>query len=250
MPKPYVTIRNLHKAYTTPAGSLAVLRGIDLDINQGDFVAIVGASGVGKTTLLNMLTAVDAPDEGEIVIGDRSVTDTSASRTKWRAKNIGIVFQLFQLLPTLSVAENVVFPMDFTNTHKRGERQAIALDLLDQFGIADQAEKTPDMLSGGQQQRVAIARAMANHPPLLIGDEPTANLDRMSASNAFNIFQSLANNGTTVVITTHDRDLVKNVPVVYELAEGRLHRVNQAGQVPEAASQSIISNQRSHGETS
>ncbi|GAB4530381.1 MAG: ABC transporter ATP-binding protein [Anaerolineae bacterium] len=228
MPKPYVTIRNLHKAYTTPAGSLAVLGGIDLDINQGEFVAIVGASGVGKTTLLNMLTAVDTPDSGEIIIGERSVTDTSTSQTKWRAKNIGIVFQMFQLLPTLSVAENVVFPMDFTGTHKRSERHAIALNLLDQFGIADQAEKTPDMLSGGQQQRVAIARAMANHPPLLIGDEPTANLDRMSASNAFNTFQSLADKGATVIITTHDRDLVKNVSVVYELANGKLSRVENS----------------------
>lgn len=228
MSQPYVTIRNLHKAYTTPAGSLPVLRDIDLDIHQGDFVAIVGASGVGKTTLLNMLTGVDAPNSGEIVIGDRSVTDTSTSRTKWRAKNIGIVFQLFQLLPTLSVVENVVFPMDFTNTHKRSERHSIAIDLLDQFGIADQAEKTPDMLSGGQQQRVAIARAMATHPPLLIGDEPTANLDRMSASNVFNTFQSLADQGTTVIITTHDRDLVKNVPVVYELAGGLLSRVESS----------------------
>jgi putative ABC transport system ATP-binding protein len=236
MSKPHVTIRNLHKAYESPAGSLPVLQGIDLDLHRGEFAAIVGASGVGKTTLLNMLTAVDAPDKGEIVIGERAVTDTGSSRTKWRAKNIGIVFQLFQLLPTLSVAENVVFPMDFTNTHKRSERHAIALDLLDQFGIADQAEKMPDMLSGGQQQRVAIARAMANQPPLLIGDEPTANLDRMSASNAFNIFQALADKGTTVIITTHDRDLVKNIPVVYELADGKLSRVNQTTSVPETTS--------------
>lgn len=238
MSQPFVTVRNLHKAYQTPAGSLTVLRGIDLEINKGDFVAIVGASGVGKTTLLNMLTAVDAPDDGQIVIGERSVTDTSSSRTKWRAKTIGIVFQMFQLLPTLTVAENVVFPMDFTNTHKRSERHSIALELLDRFGIGDQSFKTPDMLSGGQQQRVAIARAMANYPPLLIGDEPTANLDRMSASNAFDTFQSLANDGTTVIITTHDRDLVRNVPVVYELADGLLHRMNYAAPASEAAQSS------------
>lgn len=231
MAVPYVTVRNLHKAYETPAGPLPVLKGIDLDINQGDFVAIVGASGVGKTTLLNMLTAVDKPSDGEIIIGDRIITDDRESRTKWRAKNIGIVFQLFQLLPTLSVVENVVFPMDFTGTHPRGKRRQMALDLLDKFGIADQAEKTPDMLSGGQQQRVAIARAMANHPPLLIGDEPTANLDRMSATNVFKIFQALADSGTTVIISTHDRELVKNVPVVYELAKGQLRATKTTRQL-------------------
>jgi len=227
MAVPYITVRNLHKSYDTPAGKLPVLRGIDLDINKGDFVAIVGGSGVGKTTLLNMLTAVDDPNDGEIVINGRIVTDHRTSRTKWRARNIGIVFQLFQLLPTLSVVENVIFPMDFTGTHARNDRHNIALDLLGQFGIADQADKTPDMLSGGQQQRVAIARAMANHPSLLVGDEPTANLDRMSASNVFNIFQKLADEGTTVIITTHDRDLVKNVPVVYELSGGKLHSLTQ-----------------------
>lgn len=227
MAVPYITVRNLYKSYNTPAGELPVLRGIDMDINKGDFVAIVGGSGVGKTTLLNMLTAVDNPNDGEIVVSGRIVTDHRTSRTKWRARNIGIVFQLFQLLPTLSVVENVIFPMDFTGTHARKDRHSIALDLLDQFGIADQADKTPDMLSGGQQQRVAIARAMANHPPMLVGDEPTANLDRMSASNVFGIFQKLADQGTTVIITTHDRDLVKNVPVVYELSGGKLHSITE-----------------------
>lgn len=235
MHKPYITVRNLHKAYETLAGSQPVLTGMDFDIHQGDFVAIVGASGVGKTTLLNMLTGVDAPSTGEVVIGDRVITDTRTSQTKWRAKNIGIVFQLFQLLPTLSVAENIVFPMDFTRTHSRADRRAIALELLDRFGIADQADRTPDMLSGGQQQRVAIARAMANHPPLLIGDEPTANLDHMSASNVFSTFQGLADGGTTVIITTHDRDLVKHVPIVYELTEGQLHRATASQAILEAA---------------
>lgn len=130
MAKPYITVRNLHKSYKNPAGANKVLTGIDLEISSGDFVAIVGASGIGKTTLLNMLTGVDSPNEGTITIGDQDISDTGEALTKWRARNIGIVFQLFQLLPTLTVAENVAFPMDFTNTHPADQRLQIAINLL------------------------------------------------------------------------------------------------------------------------
>ncbi len=225
MAEPFIQVSNLVKTFDTPAGPLNVLRGIDLEVHRGDFVAIVGPSGSGKTTFLNMLTAVDAPTSGEIVIGGVPITQIPQRKlTKWRARNVGIVFQFFQLLPTLTVLENVMAPMDFANVWKPRERKEIALKLLDRFGIADQAYKTPDMLSGGQQQRVAIARALANNPPLIVGDEPTGNLDRMSAANVFELFQQLADRGTTVVVVTHDREIIRNVPKIYELVDGTIGR--------------------------
>ncbi|NDJ77124.1 MAG: ABC transporter ATP-binding protein [Chloroflexi bacterium] len=226
MTSPFVFTRHLIKHYDTPNGALQVLRGIDLELRRGDFAAIVGPSGAGKTTLLNMITAVDKPTNGEVVVGDKSVVHTPQPQlTKWRAKNIGIVFQFFQLLPTISVVDNIVFPMDYAGVHKPSQRRDYALSWLARLGIEDQAEKRPDMLSGGQQQRTAIARALANNPPLIIGDEPTANLDRMSAENVFNIFQELADQGATVIITTYDRDIVANIPIVYELQEGHLKEI-------------------------
>jgi putative ABC transport system ATP-binding protein len=223
MAEPFIDIDGLVKTFDTPAGPLNVLRGIDLEIHKGEFVALVGPSGSGKTTFLNMLTAVDSPTGGDITVGGVPITHAPQRKlTKWRARNVGIVFQFFQLLPTLTVAENVMAPMDFANVWKPGERREIALKLLDRFGIKDQADKTPDMLSGGQQQRVAIARALANNPPLVVGDEPTGNLDRMSAQNVFDLFRQLADRGTTVIIVTHDRDLVKGVPKLLELVDGTI----------------------------
>jgi ABC-type lipoprotein export system ATPase subunit len=223
MAEPFIQIKDLVKTFDTPAGPLNVLRGIDLDVHKGDFVALVGPSGSGKTTFLNMLTAVDTPTAGEIMVGDIPITQVPQRKlTKWRARTVGIVFQFFQLLPTLTVLENVMAPMDFANVWKPKERREIALKLLDRFGIRDQADKTPDMLSGGQQQRVAIARALANNPPLVVGDEPTGNLDRMSAGNVFDLFQQLADRGTTVIIVTHDRQLVGSVPKLYELRDGTI----------------------------
>jgi len=223
MSEPYIRIRNLVKHYETPTGSLPVLQGIDLDIGQGDFVAIVGPSGAGKTTLLNMITSIDNPTSGEVTIGDMSVTRAPQQKlTKWRARNIGIVFQFFQLLPTISVLHNVMFPMDYAGVHEPSERRGRALHWLARLGIEDQAEKQPDMLSGGQQQRAAIARALANNPPLIIGDEPTANLDRMSTENIFNVFRELAEQGATVIVTTYDREIVRSIPSVFELHKGNL----------------------------
>ena len=221
MAETYISVRNLVKTYETPAGPLNILRGINLDICKGDFVALIGPSGSGKTTFLNMLTGIDTPTSGDITIGGINITQAKQRKlTKWRARNVGIVFQSFQLLPTLSVAHNVMVPMDFAKVWKNGERREHALDLLDYFGIKDQAVKTPDMLSGGQQQRVALARALANNPPLIIGDEPTGNLDRMSARNVFDAFHRLSERGTTVVIVTHDRELVRDVPKILEINDG------------------------------
>ena len=223
MAEPFIQVRNLTKTYDTPAGPLNVLRGIDLTIDKGDFVALVGPSGSGKTTFLNMLTAIDTPTRGEVIVDGINVTRTRQNHlTRWRARNIGIIFQFFQLLPTLSVLHNIVAPMDLARVYKGSERKQKALDLLDNFGIQDQAYKTPDMLSGGQQQRVAIARALANSPSLIIGDEPTGNLDRMSATNVFEIFEALSQAGATVLIITHDRELVQRVPKILELNDGMI----------------------------
>ena len=221
MPEPLIQISNLVKTYETPAGPVGVLHGIHLEIERGDFVALVGPSGGGKTTFLNMITGVDRPTSGTVLVDGVNVSNTSERRlTRWRARNIGIVFQFFQLLPTLTVLENVIMPMDFAGVHRPQDRRRKAMDLLERFDVADQAQKTPDLLSGGQQQRVSIARAMANDPVLLIGDEPTGNLDHMSAAVVFETFFELQEQGHTVIIVTHDRDVVRDVPTVLTLNSG------------------------------
>lgn len=223
MTQPFIQINDLVKTYETPAGPLNVLRGIDLNIQPGDFITLLGPSGGGKTTFLNMLTGIDNPTSGHVVVGGVDVVNVPQRRlTRWRGKNVGIVFQFFQLLPTLTVLENVMVPMDFCNVHPAGERRDRAMALLERFDVAHQANKTPDLLSGGQQQRVAIARALANDPPLIIGDEPTGNLDRMSAAVVFETFFELAEAGRTVIVVTHDRELVKEVPHVLHLQDGLL----------------------------
>jgi putative ABC transport system ATP-binding protein len=219
----FIAVQNLVKTYETPAGPLNILRGINLEICKGDFVALIGPSGSGKSTFLNMLTGIDTPTSGDITVGGINITQAKQRKlTKWRARNVGIVFQSFQLLPTLSVAHNIMAPMDFAKVWKSNERQPHAIELLDYFGIGDQAFKTPDKLSGWQQQRVALARALANNPPLIIGDEPTGNLDRKSARHVFDAFHRLSERGTTIVIVTHDRELVKDVPKIFEINDGLL----------------------------
>jgi len=222
MPEPFfIQTHDLTKTYETPAGPLNVLRGIDLELERGDFVALVGPSGGGKSTFLNMLTGVDKPTSGMVFVDGVDVGNTSERKlTRWRGRNVGIVFQFFQLLPTLTVLENVIMPMDFCNVHRSDERRDKAMALLERFDVADQAHKTPDLLSGGQQQRVSIARALANDPPLVIGDEPTGNLDRMSAAVVFNTFFELQEQGHTIIVVTHDREVVRDVPNALTLQDG------------------------------
>jgi putative ABC transport system ATP-binding protein len=221
MSEPLIQVSNLVKTYETPAGPLNVLRGIDIEINRGSFIALVGPAGGGKTTFLNMITGIDKPSTGEVIVDGIDVSNSSEKKlTRWRGRNIGIVFQFFQLLPTLSVLENVMMPMDFCNVYAPNERREKAMALLERFDIADQAHKTPDMLSGGQQQRVAIARALANNPPLVIGDEPTGNLDRMSAAVVFETFFEMQEQGHTIIIVTHDREIVRDVPAVLHMKDG------------------------------
>jgi putative ABC transport system ATP-binding protein len=218
-----ISLRDLRRSYVTPAGRFEALSGISLDVAAGEFVAIVGRSGSGKTTLLNMLAGIDRPTSGRVHVAGRELNDLSNDAlASWRGRNVGIVFQFFQLLPTLSVSENVMLPMDLANAVPRAERTSRAARLLDRVGVADQADKLPATLSGGQQQRVAIARALANDPPLLLADEPTGNLDSATGADVFALFGSLAAEGKTVVVVTHERDSITGVRRTVALADGAL----------------------------
>jgi putative ABC transport system ATP-binding protein len=221
---PYVvSLRNLSKSYLTAGSSVSVLRNINIDIAPGERIAIIGKSGSGKTTLINMLTGIDSPSTGEIVIQGQSMTvlDQNAM-AQWRGKNIGIVFQFFQLLPTLTILENIILPMDLCNQFLRNKRAARALELLDRVGIADHAHKLPAALSGGQQQRAAIARALANDPPLLVADEPTGNLDSSNADHIMQLFTNLAREGKTIIAVSHEQDISRYVDRIITLKDGEI----------------------------
>ncbi len=220
---PIVSLRSIGKTYETPAGPFAALAGINLDLTAGAFLAVVGKSGSGKTTLANLLTGIDSATSGEIRFGDVLLNGKSEEElTAWRGRNVGVVFQFFQLLPTLTVMENVMLPMDFCNVGRAEERRLRALALLEKLGIAEQADKLPADLSGGQQQRAAIARALANDPPLLVADEPTGNLDSRTTSEVMDLFRGLTEEGRTVVMVTHERDLACYFTDTIELADGRM----------------------------
>ena len=219
---PLIALRRVGKSYATPAGLYPALRDIDLEIGAGEFVALVGKSGSGKTTLLNLIGGIDRPSAGEVIVAARPVHQVPEnSLARWRGKTVGVVFQFFQLLPTLTVAENVMLPMDFCNVRPPRRRRTRALELLNMVGIADQADKLPSALSGGQQQRAAIARALANDPPIVIADEPTGNLDSVTARAVLDLFRKLIDLGTTVVIATHERDIL-GIDRTIELVDGAI----------------------------
>jgi putative ABC transport system ATP-binding protein len=184
-------------------------------------MAVTGPSGNGKSTLLNMITGIDHPTAGQVIVNGCPVHEMSENQlAKWRGENLGIIFQFFQLLPSLSLQQNVVMPMEFAHKYSRRERRERALDLLDMVGLADQAHKLPGMVSGGQQQRAAIARALANDPPLLIADEPTGNLDSKTADSVFELFLKLVDDGKTLIMVTHDVNLVDRIPRIVEIRNG------------------------------
>ncbi len=219
----WIQFRNVHKTFPTPAGTVTVLNNITLQIERGEFVAIIGKSGSGKSTLLNMLTGIDRPTAGQVRVGATRVESLSENQMAlWRGQNVGIVFQFFQLLPTLSLLDNVMLPMDFANRYTPRERTRRALELLEKVGLREHAQKLPAALSGGQQQRVAIARALANDPPLLVADEPTGNLDSAAADSIFELFTALVAQGKTVVMVTHDNDLARRATRTIVVADGEI----------------------------
>jgi ABC-type lipoprotein export system ATPase subunit len=220
---PMVDLRDVHKYYKTAIGDYHALKNIDLQINAGEFVSIIGKSGSGKSTLLNMITGIDRPTTGEVYVNGTAVHGLNENRmARWRGQNLGIVFQFFQLLPTISVIENIMLPMDFCRTYPMREREPRAMQLLELVELSEHAYKLPTALSGGQQQRVAIARALANDPPVVIADEPTGNLDSKTAESVFALFNDLVAQGKTIIIVTHDSGLAKQTHRTALITDGEI----------------------------
>lgn len=218
-----IQLKNIIKRFPVGNDEVTILRGISLDIKRGEFVSIVGPSGNGKSTLLNMITGIDRPSAGEVIVTGQPVHAMSENQlAKWRGQEVGIIFQFFQMLPSLTLAQNVSLPMEFAGKFSRRERQERALYLLEMVGLADQAKKLPSMVSGGQQQRAAIARALANDPPLLVADEPTGNLDSKTSEDIFTLFNQLVAEGKTMVMVTHSRSLAGRVQRTIEIRDGRI----------------------------
>ena len=209
-----IELTDVKKLFKTDAGDFLALKGINLTIGAGEFVGIVGKSGSGKSTLINMITGIDRCTSGEVYINNTAIQRFSEDQM---AK-----FQFFQLLPTLTVIENVMLPMDFCNKYATRERTERALHLLDLMGVAEQAHKLPSMVSGGQQQRVAIARALANDPPIIVADEPTGNLDSRTAEQVFALFEQLVADGKTFLMVTHDEELAARLPRVITISDGQI----------------------------
>src|SRR5574338_786270 len=218
-----IDMQDVHKYYKTAIGDFHALSSIELQINAGEFVSIIGKSGSGKSTLLNMITGIDRPTSGEVYVNGTAVHGLNENRmARWRGKNLGIVFQFFQLLPTISVIENIMLPMDFCRSFPMRERDKRALALLELVELAEHAYKLPTALSGGQQQRVAIARALANDPPIVIADEPTGNLDSKTADSVFELFRNLVAKGKTIIIVTHDSGLAKRTHRTALITDGEI----------------------------
>jgi ABC-type lipoprotein export system ATPase subunit len=236
-----IDLQAVNKSYKTAVGDYPALKNIDLQINAGEFVSIIGKSGSGKSTLLNMITGIDHPSTGSVFVNDTAVHELGENKmARWRGKNLGIVFQFFQLLPTISVIENIMLPMDFCRTYPMREREKRALELLDLVELADHAYKLPTALSGGQQQRVAIARALANDPPVVIADEPTGNLDSKTADSVFELFTNLVEQGKTIIIVTHDSALAKRTHRTALIADGEIVNEYVAQAMPTLSREQLL----------
>lgn len=220
---PLIELRGVTKTFPVGAGSFTALKDIHLTVAAGEYLAVVGKSGSGKSTLLNMITGIDRPTAGEVRVAGAAVHTMNENRLAvWRGRNVGIVFQFFQLLPMLTLVENVMLPMDFCDTFPGRERYRRALDLLRRVGLEDQARKLPTAISGGQQQRAAIARALANDPPILVADEPTGNLDTHMAAAVFDLFDELVQQGKTVLVVTHDAELGRRMRRAIVVSDGAI----------------------------
>lgn len=221
--QPLVRLEQVGKAYPTAAGAHWALKGVTAQFAQGEFAAIVGRSGAGKSTLANMLTGADRLTEGAVCVGDMSLHNLSEDAlARWRGRHIGVVYQTFELLPQISLLDNVLLPMELCGLYRGRASAEYALELLDLVGLAAHAYKTPDAISGGQKQRAAIARALANDPVLVVGDEPTGNLDSETAESVLGIFEALARRGRTVIVMTHDAEVAQRATHVLHLADGEI----------------------------
>lgn len=229
-----IDMHGIVKTFKNAAGEFTVLKGIDLTINRGEFVSIVGKSGSGKSTLLNMITGIDHPTDGRMVIDGTDIYTnvTESQRSKWRGRNLGIVFQFFQLMPMLTLLENVMLPMDYAELYDFDERPGRAMDMLKMVGLEAFANKMPVLVSTGQQQLAAIARALACDPPLLVADEPTGNLDTKSANTIIDLFEDLSRRGKTVVMVTHDPSLTSRTTRNIIIADGELINETVAKSLP------------------
>jgi putative ABC transport system ATP-binding protein len=218
-----IDLQGVNKTFNGPAGPIEALKDVSLKVYPGEFVGVRGPSGSGKSTLINMITGIDRPTRGDVRVTGAHLNELDENQlARWRGKNVGVIFQFFQLLPTLTVLENIIFPMECCRVWKPRERPERAMHILEQVGLADQAHKLPNTLSGGQQQRAAIARAMANDPALIMGDEPTGNLDSKSADKVFYLFEDLVKQGKTFMMVTHDQGLASRIPRVIEVLDGDL----------------------------
>jgi putative ABC transport system ATP-binding protein len=216
-------LQGVVKTFRSPAGTFTALQGIDMTIGAGEYVAVVGKSGSGKTTLMNMITGIDRPTSGEVWVGGMEISRMREGKlATWRGSTIGVVFQFFQLIPTLTLVENVMLPMDFCHKYRLRQRKERAMDLLAQVDLSDCANKLPLAVSGGQQQRAAIARALANDPPILTADEPTGNLDSVTAESVYRLFERLVKQGKSVIMVTHDAELAGRSSRTIHLIDGKI----------------------------
>jgi putative ABC transport system ATP-binding protein len=233
---PIVDVQKVIKKFLVGNVEITILKGISFRVYPGEFVIIVGPSGNGKSTLLNMCTGIDFPNEGQVLVTGEDIHQMNANKQSlWRGQNVGIVFQFFQMMPSLTLLNNVMLPMELAGKYSRKERKARAEHLLQLVGLEEQMHKLPSMVSGGQQQRAAVSRAIANDPPLLIADEPTGNLDPESAQLVFDIFRKLVEEGKTIMMVTHDKELATQVSRQIEIVNGKItqdenrHRQDWAG---------------------
>ena len=218
---PLIDVQDVTRTYRSGRSDVPALRGVSMRVEQGEWVAIVGPSGCGKSTLLNLLSGIDQPDSGSVYVQDRRIDVLSQDAlARWRGRAVGIVFQFFQLMPTLTAIENVLLPMDLVGYGT--SRRARALDLLQRVGVDDLAQHLPSELSGGEQQRVAIARALANDPPLLLADEPTGNLDRRSGAVVIELLQGLWQEGRSIIMVTHDEQVAAQAQRVITMQDGSI----------------------------
>jgi putative ABC transport system ATP-binding protein len=234
------TVRGVRKTFEAELAPVRALRGVDLDVPAGEFIAIMGPSGCGKSTLLNLIAGLDTPDEGEITIAGEAVTGRNEDElARMRRRHIGVVFQFFNLLEGMTVLENVVLPAVIAGT-KRKPAETRARDMLDLLGLGDKARELPGVLSGGQRQRLAIARALANEPTLLLADEPTGALDSAGGHEVLELFKRLHADGQTILMVTHNHEVADAADRIVGMRDGRIESDERATGTPSVATTSTV----------